>query len=218
MAISYFTLPAYYGTLQKEQGLSFSDIQQMDKLNRVYIGEFAKADTMIKQGRTQTEVLNYFRTQGYNPVQVGQIQSYLSTSNVKDPVTQKTTQEKLYNTIAQVKAIGLGVAELATAFGLIKGNSVPQIVIPNYDNSAFSGIPQTVQYGVDTGADKIITQGGTTIPAPSFTPPTVTASGLPDWINVQNGLLLLLFLVGIYFISNSSKPNYETQYYRGSRR
>lgn len=219
MAIQYLKLPAYYGTLQKEQGLKFSDIQELDRLNRVYIGEFAKADQMVKQGKTLLEILNYFRGQGYNVNQVGQIQTYLNTATTKDPVTQKTPQEKLYSTISQVKAVGLGVAELLTAFGVIKQNSVPQVVIPNYDSSQYSGIPQTLTYGVDTGNNKIVSEGGSNILNPSFTPPNVTASGLPEWINVQNALLLLLFLVGIYFISNqSNNASNNANYGRNERK
>lgn len=206
MAIIYKQYPAYYGTLQREQGLSFSGIEKMASQNRVYIGETGKALEMQKAGKSTNEILNYFRTQGYNSTQLSDFQKVL-VAPVRDTPTGLTKQQKFDNVLNQVRSGGLAVAELLTAFGVIKSNAVPQILLPSFEASQYSGIPQMQTYAINTGEDTILTQGGQTVPKPNVTPVQVGASGFPEWFNIQNGALFLAFLFILYLLVNGNSNN-----------
>ncbi len=214
MAVIYQVYPAYYATLQKEQGLSFSDIDKYSKQNRVYAFEIGKALKMQESGRSIENILSYFKTQGYNSTQLGEFNTVLSTPTVDATGVKKI--DKFNDIVDKALKVGLGLASIATAFGFVKGGAVNQVQIPNFDPSQFTGTPQTYTYGIDTATNQILTQEGTTVPKPNVTPPNVSASGLPDWINTTTVLIFFGALVLIYLATNSGKQDVNP--YEYSRR
>jgi hypothetical protein len=217
MAIYYQVYPAYYGTIAKETGLGYAEIEKYSKLNRVYITEMEKAVKMQESGRSTENILAYFKTQGYNSIQLGEISGVLSKPKV-DATTGLTKSQQIEKTVNDVKKIALGLAEVATAFGLINRNAVNVSQIPVFDASQFTGIPQSQTFGIDPTTGKIVSQGNTPIVTPVVTPPAVSASGLPDWINTTTVLIFFGALLLIYLATNSGNSQRQNEYQYSNKR
>lgn len=196
-------LPVYYATLQKEYGLSYTDIQGLDKNNRVYVLEIAKADTMKDKGYSTTQILDYYKKQGYNATQLASIENYLNTRTVKDTNGQ-TGQSKLYKTVDDIQKVSgavLPIAEsLAKIFG-IGGNSLnSQINIPNLSDYKAVSTDGYTNYKIDPATGKILEGTGVDV-----TPPKVNVSSLPFGLSVETLVLILLFLIILYLYFRPSE-------------
>ncbi len=197
-------LPVYYATLQNDYGLSYTDITQLDKSNRVYVLEVAKADTMKDKGYSNSQILDYYKKQGYSATQVSSIETYLNSRNVKDASTGQTPKDKLTKTVEDIKQISGAVLpiweSIAKTFG-IGGNSLtPQFSIPDLTGYKPVSADGYTSYTVDQASGKIVSGTGVDVSQPK-----INVSSLPFGFTVENLTLFVLILVVIYLYFSSNK-------------
>lgn len=197
-------LPVYYATLQNEYGLSYTDIQQLDKSNRVYVLEVAKADTMKDKGYSTAQILDYYKKQGYSTTQIASIETYLNSRNVKDASTGQTPKDKLSKTVEDIKQISGAVLpiweSIAKTFG-IGGNSLtPQYNIPDLAVYKPVSADGYTNFTIDPNTGKIVSGTGVDV-----IPPKVNVSSLPFGLTIESLVLILLIIVIIYLYLSSKE-------------
>ncbi len=198
MAIINVKYPLYFGTLQKEHGLSLTEIQELQASNKVYVLELAKVEQFKQSNYTDVQIVNYFNTQGYNPVQLQEVKDYLTNRNKTDS-TGKTGKEKLDNTLQTVQKIsGTAIpilSDLAKIFG-IGGNSLNGVNIPDLSQYKATTADGYGTFTIDTEKKAIVSSDVST--------PSVSLSSLPFGLTTESLILILVLLVAVYFFAKSA--------------
>lgn len=200
MAVIQKMLPIYYTTLHDEYGLSYSDIQALDAKNEVYVLEVGKADKLKQAGNSDSQILDYYRKQGYNVSQVAKISTYLASATVVDATTGKTGREKLTATLATITIIANTalpiVATIGSIFGFNKATT-QTIQVPDLATYKPASETGTVLTQIDTGTGNVSSNASGDAPKVDtslifgFTPNTIG--------------LIVLFLIVLYILFQQTK-------------
>ncbi len=200
MAYINIRYPIYYATLQKDYGLTLSQIQDLDAKNQVYVQELGKVESFLANGETESQIINYFQSQGYSNLQLNSVKDYLSKRTVKD-ATGKTGREKLNNTLSDIKNISTTalpiLGDLAKIFG-IGGNSLTPTVpsLAGYKPPTSDGYDT---YTIDPSQGKII--AGSSV---EVTTPKANVSSLPFGLTTENLILILVLIFIVYLFVGKS--------------
>jgi len=199
MAIIQQRLPLYYATLQNEYGLTFTDIQQLDKANRVYVLEMGKADAMKEKGYSNTQILDYFKKQGYSTVQTSSVETYLVSRNKTDASgsTEKNKLDKTISDIQKVSSTVLPIWEsLAKSFG-IGGNSLstPNYIIPDLTNLKQVTTDGFSTFTIDTSKGQIMDSKDVEISAPK-----IGVSSLPFGLTTETFFIILILTLAVVYL------------------
>jgi len=199
MAIVTVKYPLYFDTLQKEYNLSLTEIQDLQANNKVYVLELAKVEKFKQSNYSDAQIINYFNTQGYNPIQLQEVKDYLTNRNKIDE-TGKTGKEKLDNTLATVQKIsGTAIpilSDLAKIFG-IGGNSLnANVNIPDLSQYTAKTADGYGNFTIDTEKKSIVSS--------DVSSPKVSLSSLPFGLTTESLILILVLLVAVYMFAKSS--------------
>lgn len=198
MAIINVKYPLYFGTLQKEHGLSLTEIQDLQANNKVYVLELSKVEQFKQSNYTDAQIINYFNTQGYNAIQLQEVKDYLTNRNKIDS-TGKTGKEKLDNTLATVQKIsGTAIpilSDLAKIFG-IGGNSLSGVNIPDLTQYTAKTADGYGTFTIDTEKKAIVSS--------DVSNPSLSLSSLPFGLTTESLILILVLLVAVYFFAKSA--------------
>lgn len=188
-------LPLYYTTLSKEYGLTYNEISSLDAKNEVYVLEVHKADLLKQKGNTDTQIIAYYQSQGYNSAQVAKVLAYLSTATVKD-TTGKTGREKLENTLKTISSISNTALPIIAQLGSIFGfNQSVKTSVNIPDLATYK--PETQTGTISTLIDSETGQIGSGN--------IKTSSSLEFGLNAETGLIIVVVAFLIYLIFQSTK-------------
>lgn len=188
-------LPLYYTTLSKEYGLTYNEISSLDAKNEVYVLEVHKADLLKQKGNNDTQILAYYKSQGYNSAQVAKISAYLSSATTVD-TTGQTGRDKLNETLKTITSISNTALPILAQVGAIFGF--------NQSVKTSVNVPDLATYKPETSTGTIATQVDSTT-GQIGNGNINTSSSLQLGLNAETGLIVIVIAFLIYMIFQTTK-------------
>lgn len=190
MAYVQIVAPKYYSTLMS-YGYTLDEVKALSSKNTVPVEEVNTAYKLKDSGKSDTEIIAYFKSQGYSDTQLREFQKYLDTANTKD-ATGSTKRQRIENTIKDINSIAPTALGL---LGLFFGKSTTTNTIPTLPDisslTASTGTTANLVY--DDGTGKIKSDPG------------LTGFGLGDIFTVSNVAIFFLIVFIVYLVATSSK-------------